>query len=105
MTATEPKSTILINVLSVDPAKQQALVELLTENTENVVIKTLKGWISTSLIASEDGTRVVIYSQWESPRDVDAMRSDPRMQAYFPRILALATFDSIVGTAVLAHRR
>ncbi len=104
MTTAPEKPIILINILSVEPQKQQELVDLLRQNTETV-IKTLKGWIAASLIASGDGKRVVIYSQWDTLADVEAMRSDPRMVAYFPKIAALATFDSIVGTAALSHQR
>lgn len=93
--------TTLINILTVDPAKQTQLVELLRDNTENVV-RTLDGWIATNLIASTDGQRVVIHSQWRDAASVDAMRKDPRMGAYFPRILALAAFDSIAGDVVHA---
>jgi quinol monooxygenase YgiN len=93
----------LINILSVDPDKQQELVELLRQNTETV-IRTLKGWIATSLIASHDGKRVVIHSQWSAASDLDAMRADPRMQAYFPRIAALASLESMMGTVVMAHQ-
>ncbi|MCP8937749.1 antibiotic biosynthesis monooxygenase [Alsobacter sp. SYSU M60028] len=94
----------LINVLSVDPDKQRQLVDLLRENTETV-IRTLPGWIATSLIASTDGKQVVIHSQWETPGDVEGMRADPRMRAYFPKIAALATMASTTGTVVMAHRR
>ena len=104
MATTAEKPVTLINVLSVEPRKQQELVELLRQNTETV-IKTLKGWIATSLIAGSDGKRVVIYSQWETVADVEAMRSDPRMQAYFPKITTLASFDSIVGVVTVAHQR
>jgi len=88
--------TTLINVLTVDPARQTQLLELLRANTETVV-RTLDGWIATDLIASADGTRVVIHSRWRDAACVEAMRRDPRMAAYFPRIAALAAFDSIVG--------
>ena len=66
---------------------------------------TRKGWIATNLIASTDGKQVIIYSQWETAADVEAMRADPRMLAYFPKIIELASFSSIVGTTVLAHQR
>jgi hypothetical protein len=33
------------------------------------------------------------------------MRSDPRMKAYFPKVIALASLDSIVGSAVLSETR
>ena len=91
--------TTLINVLTVDTTNQDQLVELLRNNTDTV-IRTLDGWISTKLIASTDGTRVIIHSQWRDVASVEAMRRDPRMIAYFPRIAALAAFDSIVGEVV-----
>jgi len=92
----------LINVLTVEPANQPQLLALLRNNTENT-ISALKGWIATNLIASRDKRRVVIYSQWKTLADVEAMRADPRMVAYFPRLSALASFDSIVGDVVLSH--
>lgn len=90
---------ILINVLKVEPANQEALIALLRQNTETV-IRTLPGWRATRLIASGDRAGVVIYSEWDSPANVEAMRADPRMQAYFPKIAALASLDSTLGTAV-----
>ena len=104
MTTTAKKPVTLVNVLSVEPSKQEELLGSLRHNTETV-IKTLQGWIATSLIASSDGKRVVIYSQWDSVADVEAMRTDPRMSAYFPKVAALASLDSIVGTAVVSHQR
>jgi len=88
--------TMLLNILTVDPTNQGRLLEMLRDNTDTV-IRTLDGWISTTLIASADGRRVVIHSQWRDAAAVAAMRSDPRMVAYFPKLAALASFDSIVG--------
>lgn len=95
--------TTLLNLLTVDPANQGQLLEMLRDNTDTV-IRTLDGWISTNLIASEDRTRVVIYSQWRDAAAVAAMRSDPRMVAYFPKLTALASFDSIVGEVAHAAK-
>lgn len=92
----------LINILSIEPVNQEALLASLRHNTETV-ITTLKGWISTRLVASHDGARVVIYSEWETPADVEAMRADPRMQAYFPSVAALASLDTMLGTVVMLH--
>lgn len=95
---------VLINLLKVEPAKQEALIALLKQNTDTVVSR-LAGWKSTRLIAARDGTNVVIYSEWKTPATVEAMRDDPRMKAYFPKILALASVDSILGAAVLSKSR
>jgi quinol monooxygenase YgiN len=98
------KPVILINVLKVKPGKQDALIALLKQNTDTV-IRTLNGWKTTRLIAAQDGGSVVIYSEWESPAAIEAMRGDPRMKAYFPKISELANLDSIVGSAVLSETR
>ena len=95
---------ILINLLKVKPEKQDALIALLKQNTDTVV-RTLHGWKTTRLIAAKDGAGVVIYSEWKTPAAVEAMRNDPRMKAYFPKITELASLDSIVGTAVLSETR
>ena len=100
--AVDPDVTTLINVLTVEPQNQKKLIELLRDNTDNVVT-TLPGWISTSFLASSDGSRVVIYSQWRDRASVEAMQSHPQMVAYFPRIAALAAFDSTVGGIAYAR--
>jgi len=101
ITAT-PEVTTLINILTVEPENQTKLEELLRDNTYNVV-STLDGWISTSFIAAKDQRRVVIYSQWRDFASVEAMRANPDMVAYFPRIAALAALDSFAGDVVYNH--
>ncbi len=98
------ESVILINLLEVKPGNQDALIALLKQNTDTV-IRTLPGWKTTRLIAAKDGAGVVIYSEWETPAAVEAMRSDPRMKAYFPKIAELASLDSITGSAVFSETR
>jgi heme-degrading monooxygenase HmoA len=93
---------VVINLLNVKPGNQDALIALLKQNIDTV-IRTLPGWKATRLIAAKDGPGVVIYSVWQTAEDVEAMRSDPRAKAYFPKILELASFDTIVGAAVLSE--
>lgn len=95
---------VLINLLKAKPGMQDALIALLKQNTDTV-IRTLHGWKTTHLIAARDGTSVVIYSEWETPAAVEAMRGDSRMQTYFLRISELASLDSIMGSAVLNETR
>ena len=85
--------TTLINVFSVEAENQQKLVELLKDGTESVFSKS-PGWISTNLLSSKDGRRVIIYSQWRSSRDIEAFRQSPAMGPYFARITALAKFEA-----------
>ncbi|WP_104662427.1 putative quinol monooxygenase [Ensifer adhaerens] len=94
----------LVNVLKVEPGKQAQLIALLKRNIDTV-IRTLEGWRTSRLIAASDGTSVVIYSEWETPAAVEAMRADPRMRAYFPQIVELASLESVVGEVVLSDIR
>jgi quinol monooxygenase YgiN len=96
------ESVILVNLLKAKPGKQDALIALLKQNTKTV-IRTLQGWKATRLIASKDGAGVVIYSEWETPAAIEAMRHDARMKAYFPKISELASLDSIVGSPVFSE--
>jgi hypothetical protein len=47
---------------------------------------------------------VVAYSAWETYAAVEAMRSDPRMQTYFLKII-VTSLDSIVSSALLSETR
>src|ERR1700678_4221155 len=94
--------TTLINILTVEPENQQKLIKLLRDNTDSVVSR-LDGWISTSFTAATDQRHVVIYSQWRDLASVEAMRTNPDMAAYFPKIAAFAAFDSVVGDVVYNH--
>jgi quinol monooxygenase YgiN len=91
--------TTLINVLTFEPENQEKVFGLLRSSTEDVV-RRLDGWISTSFIVAKDQRRIVIYSQWRDLASVEAMQTNPDMVAYFPRIAALAAFDSVTGDVV-----
>ncbi|WP_172461690.1 putative quinol monooxygenase [Dyella jiangningensis] len=95
-------SVTLINVLKLESGRPDDLIELLKHNIENVVSH-LQGWKGTRLVASADGNSVIIHSEWESLEAVEAMRGDPRMQAYFPRISAWARIESFAGAEVFAQ--
>jgi quinol monooxygenase YgiN len=86
----------LITIATVEPADQPELLALLRDYVGNT-ISTLSGWISTVVDASADKQHIVIYSQWKNIAAIDAMRKDPRMVAGFPRLAALASFDSIIA--------
>lgn len=85
----------LINIFNVDPQQRQELRGLLQASTEGVICK-LPGWISTNMLESIDASRIIIYSQWKSVDDIEAMRSSPELAAYFPKISALATMEMAV---------
>lgn len=86
------KPVTLINVFTVDPGRQQELVELLTRVTEDSV-RHAAGFISARLHRSLDGTKVTMYAQWRSNEDYEAMRRDPAPLPYLQQALAIATFE------------
>src|SRR6266403_4288202 len=87
------KLLTLINVFTVEPAKQQELVALLIHATESSV-RYATGFISASLHRSLDGTKVVMYAQWRSVEEYQAMRKNAATLPYMQQALALAKFES-----------
>jgi quinol monooxygenase YgiN len=81
--------TTLVNVFTVEPDNQPKLLALLHEGTETMFSK-MTGWISTSLLKSRDGRRIIVHSQWRDAKDIDAFRQDPGMKPYFQQFGALA---------------
>jgi quinol monooxygenase YgiN len=87
-----PLPITLINVFTVDPAKQEELVDLLARATE-ASVRHAPGFISARLHRSVDGTKVAMYAQWQSREAYQAMREDPGSRPYLERALAIATFE------------
>ena len=85
----------LINVFTVAPEKQQELVTLLINATEQTM-KHLPGFISASIHCSLDGKKVVNYAQWKSIADFEAMRKNPEAAPHMQAAAALAQFDPIL---------
>ena len=70
----------LINVFTVKPERQQELLDVLTEATEEV-IKHLPGFISANFHKSVDGVRVANYAQWENPGSITGNAQPSRSQS------------------------
>lgn len=86
------KLLTLINVFTVEPAKQQQLVDLLARATD-ASVRHVPGFISASLHRGLDGTKVTMYAQWRSIEDYQAMRANPAASPYMQQALALGTFE------------
>jgi quinol monooxygenase YgiN len=82
----------LINTFTVEPGKQKELVELLARATESSV-RHVPGFLSASLHRGLDGTKVVMYAQWRSLEDYQAMRRNPSASPYMEQALAIAQFE------------
>ena len=78
-----------VNVIDVDPSTHQEVLDLLVEGTEKVMSQR-QGFISATLLASLDKTRIVNVARWESAEDVKATQADPEAADYARRTAALA---------------
>ena len=88
-----------INVIDVDPSKQQEVISILNEGTERVISKR-PGFISVTLLASDDKSRIVNIARWRSADDVRATQADPAAAEYPRRTAAIATPGTGIYTVV-----
>jgi hypothetical protein len=91
-TSKETHLVVLINVFTVDPSNQSRLVEILTKVTD-MFVRHARGFISSRLHRSRDGTKVTMYAQWRSLDDYETMRRDPAPLPYLQEALTMATFE------------
>lgn len=80
-----------INIFTVSPTDQQKLIDLLVEATK--VVRTAPGFISSSLHAGLDGTKVTMYAQWKSIEDYNKMRGNPAASPFLQQALEIASFE------------
>ena len=85
----------LINTFTVAPERQEELVQLLIEATENVM-KHLPGFVSANIHRGLDGRHVANYAQWRSREDFEAMLGNPEAQAHMGPVGAMAQFDPVL---------
>ena len=103
ITAGAPIATV-INTFTVAPEHQRDVVDLLNKVTEEAM-RQLPGFIATSIHASNDGTRVVNYAQWETVDTFMAMLQNPAVQEHFQQLTALSeAVDPHLYTVESTHR-
>jgi quinol monooxygenase YgiN len=106
-TTIDPRSGLctLINVFTVEPERQEALVKLLEEATEQVM-RHLPGFVSANLHRGLDGTRVANYAQWESREHFEAMLRNPRAQEHMRAAAAMVQkFEPHLYEVASTHQR
>src|SRR4029077_15120960 len=79
--ATDQDLITFVNVFTVEPERQAALVDLLADAT-TAVINRFPGYVSANIHRSLDGTKVVNYAQWRRVEDYEAMHTDPRVRQH-----------------------
>lgn len=97
MTTLDPNDghITLINTFTVDPAKADELLKILSEATEHGM-RQRPGFISANLHVSLDRKHVANYAQWRSKADNDAMMNDPDAQTHMRKAAEIAeSFDPI----------
>lgn len=94
----------LVNVFTVASERQQELVDLLVEATEQVM-QHRDGFISANIHASDDGQRVVNYAQWESAEALQAALADSTVQQHLGPVTQLAEADPKLYRVVAVHHR
>jgi quinol monooxygenase YgiN len=96
------KLATLINVFTVEPARQRELVDVLVKATEEVM-RHRPGFVAANIHAGAEGTRVVNYAQWESADAFRAMLTDPACQEHMQAALAISTADPQLYTVESVH--
>ncbi|MGF6535786.1 MULTISPECIES: antibiotic biosynthesis monooxygenase family protein [Paraburkholderia] len=88
----------LINVFTVEPSRQQELLDLLDRATQ--IVRLEPGFISSSLHRGIDGNKVTMYAQWRSVEAYRAMRENPTPLSYFEQAAAFTEFETAVYEVV-----
>ncbi len=88
----ENQVVTLINVFTVDPAKQQELVDVLVHATETSMCH-IPRFISANIQRSLDGTKVANYAQWRSVKNYQAIFKNPDVLPHMRQAAALAEFE------------
>ena len=91
-----------VNVLAVDPERQQELVDLLREGAESV-IRRRPGFVALRLLAAVDGSQVISIADWSGADAAKATMDDPDAAAYARRAAEIATPAPALHRVVSEH--
>lgn len=86
---------VMINTFTVDPAKADELLAVLSRATEERM-RHMPGFISANLHLSRDRRHVANYAQWRSKEDLEAMMKNPDAGVHMREAASLAiSYDPI----------
>ncbi|KRV49606.1 antibiotic biosynthesis monooxygenase [Wenjunlia vitaminophila] len=102
MTANPTDVITLVNVYSVEPERQDELVDLLYR-TADELMRHQPGFITAHIYRSMDGTRVTNYAQWRSMADFQAVQQLPEAAKYVKASAELGASDPHVYTVASVH--
>ena len=98
----DSETTTLINLFNVQPENQEELINILKGGAADLLSKQ-PGYISSSIHRSKDGKHALVYSQWRSQEEFQAVRTNPALQQYFARVREIATFEPISYEVSYVH--
>jgi quinol monooxygenase YgiN len=93
-----------INVFTVDPSKQQKLVDILVEAAEQVW-NLQDGFISATIHKSLDGKKVVNYLQWKSKEAFEKRLDDPQAIIKMNKVLSMAKANGNLYQVVFTNSK
>ena len=76
--------------IEVEPERQRAFLDRVGRMIEDFT-RHQPGLVSTSIHASEDGTRLLNYAQWRSREDYDRFRENPEAKSHVEDLMAIAS--------------
>lgn len=91
----------VIIIFSVEPERQQELIDTIVEFLETAV-KHLPGFVSSSIHKSLDGVRVMNYAQWKSQEDYEAFINNSKVQSQGAKLSEFSKPDSHVYEVVIS---
>lgn len=94
---------VAANFIDVDPGRQEELIEFVQEAADTIFVK-LPGFKAATILASPDGTQVVSVGLWESMEAVEAVRGNPEVAAYVPRLAEIGKSNVTLFRQVSTHQ-
>jgi heme-degrading monooxygenase HmoA len=79
-----------VNLVTVDPDRQEELIGILREGAEQVISRR-PGLRSLRLLAALDGTRVAVIAEWDDAAAAKATQEDPKAAALTRAAAAVGT--------------
>lgn len=92
----------LINVFTVDPARQGELCDLLARATEESM-RQQPGFVSANIHRGLEGTKVANYAQWASEDDFRRMLADPDCREHMDAATAMAAAEPVLYRVESTH--
>lgn len=92
----------LINVFTVEPDRQERLIEVLDRATEDVM-RHRPGFISANIHRGLDGVTVTNYAQWESREAFEATMADPEARVHMAEAAELGSYAPILYEIASVH--